>query len=260
MGFIFIQRHASWHYLGSSVHVASIGAEIGFHNALETLRSKYLKVPDEDGVWDPLSMWNVVKSSDCIQGWRLLSFSHNFRTVVWHWLRIGLWCNAFFLPLVACWSHSPENGMLYVVPWLHSVLTSTAMKMEVGSLHMRSLLLIQGSMVGHSFSPFYKYIESLNRELDTIHQVRLIVSYLHLYLANHGVPVIHVLQTWRYTLLCTILLQAYVFLIHLLTCLLTCILDRDAFRRVRCIVRYSCSHRVYLWLRSKGCGTSTSKE
>ena len=53
---------------------------------------------------------------------------------------------------------------------------------------MKNLLLIQGSMVGHSFSPFYKYIESLNRELDTIHQVRLIVSYLHFYLANHGGP------------------------------------------------------------------------
>ena len=36
--------------LYSSVHAAFIGVEIGFHNALEISQSKYLKVPDEDGV------------------------------------------------------------------------------------------------------------------------------------------------------------------------------------------------------------------
>jgi hypothetical protein len=36
--------------LYSSVHAAFIGVEIEFHNALEISRSKYLKVPTEDGV------------------------------------------------------------------------------------------------------------------------------------------------------------------------------------------------------------------
>jgi len=73
-----------------------------------------------------------------------------------------------------------ENGKPHLV-WFHTVLTSMAMKVKIGSLHMQSLLSIQGSMVRTPFQPHsMTYIELFDRELDSIHQVGSIISYLSL--------------------------------------------------------------------------------
>ena len=119
--------------------------------------------------------------------------------------------------ICCCLYCTSENEKLRVVPCLHIVLTSMVMKVKakVRNLRMKSLLLIQGSMVGISISVKDPYIESfcLGNWTRFIKFASISYPFSSIFL-NHRIVAIHVLQTWRYTLLCTIPRQTYVFLIH----------------------------------------------